>query len=56
MAPLRRDHAAKMLVNYALNVLRLSLDTSRDCSFADMSTSSFEMASFARMACQLGIM
>jgi len=44
---------AKMMVNYAINVLAKTLDTSAVCSFTDMATQSEEMQTYAIKACQL---
>jgi hypothetical protein len=41
---------------YAINILDMKPDLTRTCSFTDMADQSFEMQSFARIACQLGIM
>lgn len=47
---------AKMIVNYAMNVLSRTLDTTIACAFTDMSKQSAEMKDYAIKACQLGIM
>ena len=44
---------AKMIVNYAMNVLGRTLDTTAACTFTDMSKQSAEMKDYAIKACQL---
>lgn len=51
-----RSHMAKMMVNYAINVLGKTLDTSRSCIFTDMADQSTEMKIYAIKACQLWLM
>lgn len=51
-----RSHMAKMMVNYAINVLNRVLDTSKSCEFADMDGQSQEMKDYAIKSCQLWIM
>lgn len=51
-----RAEAAKIMSNYAINVLGHSPNTDNECSFADMSSQDAEMQSYAIAACQLGIM
>ncbi len=53
---LTRWEAAKMIVNFAMNVLNKQPDVTRTCVFADMDVSNAEMKQYASMACQLGIM
>ena len=53
---LRRDEAAKMISTYATEILGIEPNIDRECNFADMKSSSQEMQSFAKLACQLGIM
>lgn len=53
---LSRVTMAKMMVNYAINVLAKTLDTSAVCSFTDMATQSEEMQTYAIKACQLWLM
>ncbi len=53
---LTRIAMAKMIVNYAMNVLSRTLDTTIACAFTDMSKQSAEMKDYAIKACQLGIM
>jgi len=38
-----RSHMAKMITNYALNVLGLTPDTSKDCEFTDIANETSEM-------------
>lgn len=54
--PLIRQHAAKMMVNYAVNILGMQPDVTRVCTFEDMKNQSNEMQLYATLACQLGIM
>lgn len=51
-----RVHMAKMMVNYAINVLGKTLDTWLVCTFDDMTDQSAEMQEYAIKACQLGLM
>jgi len=44
---------AKMMVNYAINVLGKTVDTSKTCNFSDMNKQSEEMKEYATKACQL---
>ncbi len=53
---LLRSHMAKMMVNYAINVLWKTLDTSKACNFSDMTNQSDEMKEYATKACQLWLM
>lgn len=53
---LTRAEAAKMISNFAMNVLGLEPDTSRKCAFSDMATIGAEMQQYAKTACQLGLM
>lgn len=55
-SPLLRKHLAKMISNYAMNVLKKVPDTSRSCTFGDMAKESAEMISYSKLACQLGLM
>ena len=48
---------AKMLANYAINILKKEPDTSKDCSFPDVPTALDEAYDQGvTHACQLGIM
>ncbi|MCX6823335.1 MAG: S-layer homology domain-containing protein [candidate division SR1 bacterium] len=53
---LTRAAMAKMIVNYAINVLGRTLDTTAKCNFTDMSKQTQEMKDYATKACQLGLM
>lgn len=53
---LTRSTMAKMIVNYAVNVLGKTPDTGAVCSFTDTKTQSAEMREYAIKACQLGLM
>ncbi len=53
---LLRKHAAKIMSNYAVNVLWKSPDTEKVCNFDDMWDEDEEMNKYVRIACQLGIM
>lgn len=53
---LLRKHAAKMISQFALNVLEKKENDLFVCSFSDMSTESPEMQYNARLACKLGLM
>lgn len=53
---LLRKHAAKMIVNFAKNVLGKEADITRICIFNDMPGEGIEMQQYAIEACQLGIM
>lgn len=51
-----RSHAAKMMSNYAINVLGKTPDTTKVCVFSDMENETLEMKTYAVTACQLGLM
>jgi len=51
-----RSHMAKIMVNYAINILWKTLDTWVVCDFEDIQNESSEMRFYAKWACQLGIM
>lgn len=53
---LTRAQAAKMMSNYAINILHKSPDNSKACVFSDMADQSPEMQQYAIAACRLGIM
>lgn len=53
---LLRKHAAKMISNFAINVLWKTTDSLAICEFTDMSKETPEMQYYARLACKLGIM
>lgn len=45
-----------MLVNYAINVLGKTPDTSKKCEFTDLVGQPADIASYIALACQLGLM
>lgn len=51
-----RSHMAKMMVNYAKEVLGKTADTSATCSFTDISNESAELQGYIKEACQMGLM
>ena len=53
---LTRGQMAKMMVNYAINVLGKTINTGAVCEFADNTKQSTEMKEYAIKACQLGLM
>ena len=54
---LNRVSMAKMLSNYSINILQKTPDTSKKCSFADVSSDLDEAYdNWVTLACQLGIM
>ena len=54
---LTRIAMAKMIANYATSVLWLEADTSRNCTFSDVSTTlDAEYGNWVTNACQLGLM
>jgi hypothetical protein len=53
---LTRTQMAKMVVNYAMNVLGRTLNTWTVCTFSDTANQSDEMKWYITKACQLGIM
>ncbi len=53
---LTRAHMAKMMVNYAINVLDKTPNTWLVCSFADISNQSSDIQLYIKLACQLGLM
>jgi len=54
---LTRIAMAKMLSNYAINILWLTPDTSKDCSFPDVSSAlDYQYDKWVTKACQLGLM
>lgn len=56
MDNLTRRSAAKMMVNYAINVLDRVPNTWLVCEFTDTSNESQEIKLYIKLACQLGIM
>lgn len=51
-----RAHMAKMMVNYAIKVLKKTPNTWANCVFDDIADQSTEMKLYIRLACQLGLM
>lgn len=51
-----RAHAAKMMTNYAINVLGKTPDNSKVCDFSDGADQSEEMQKYIETACKLGLM
>lgn len=51
-----RVHMAKMMVNYAINVLGKTIDATKLCVFSDMVNQTNEMKDYSIKACQLWIM
>lgn len=51
----RRD-MAKMISNYAINVMGMTPDTSKTCNFNDIAGEDAEMKGYIKTACQLGLM
>lgn len=53
---LQRSHMAKMLVNYAKEVLGKTADTSVEVNFTDIADQNAELQSYIKEAAQMGIM
>jgi hypothetical protein len=51
-----RKHMAKMISQYASNVMKMKPDMTKKCTFTDMKSETKEMQDFAIKACQMGIM
>lgn len=51
-----RSHMAKMMVNYAKNILGIQPDTSLSCTFTDIANQSTELKGYIKEACQMGLM
>jgi len=51
-----RSHMAKMMVNYAKNVLGKSPNLSLPCTFTDIANQSAELKWYIKEACQMGLM
>lgn len=51
-----RKHAAKMISQFAINILEKEPSESAGCSFSDMTNENPDMQYYARLACKLGIM
>lgn len=56
MWKLLRKHMAKMISNYAINILWKVPDDSVECNFVDMDYEDSEMQEYAKLVCQLGLM
>jgi hypothetical protein len=56
LGSIMRKHMAKMISQYATNVLKMKPNTSKKCVFNDMKNEEKEMQDFAIKACQLGLM
>jgi hypothetical protein len=48
-----RKHAAKMISQFAINVLGKNPDAKKTCNFADIKNESLELQRYAKIACQL---
>lgn len=53
---LTRGEAAKIITNFAVNLLDMAPDANITCAFKDMASKDSDMQSFAIASCQLGIM
>jgi hypothetical protein len=51
-----RKHAAKMISEFAINMLKKQPNTSAVCEFSDIRGISLEMQYYSEIACELGIM
>ena len=51
-----RSHMAKMMTNYAIEVIGLTLDTWANCVFDDIANESAELQWYIKKACQLHLM
>ncbi len=51
-----RSELAKMMSNYAINILEQEPDTSRACIFSDLDRQPQDLQEAAKTACQLGLM
>ncbi|MEI6426281.1 MAG: hypothetical protein WCO66_02905 [Candidatus Absconditabacteria bacterium] len=51
-----REHLAKMISNYAINVLGKKPDPKAVCEFSDISNESNELQGYMQLSCQLGLM
>lgn len=56
MWTLIREHLAKMISNFAINVLDKKPNTWMNCEFEDMQSETLEMRFYAKLACQLWLM
>ena len=53
---LLRSHMAKMMVTYAVKVLKQKPDTARVCTFTDTDSQTPELQYYMKLACKLGLM
>lgn len=53
---LKRSHMAKMMVNYAKEVLGQTPNAALSCDFSDVSNESAELQGYITEACQMGLM
>lgn len=53
---LQRSHLAKMIVNYAQEVLNRQADTTKTCNFWDIWEQNTELRWYIKTACQMGLM
>ncbi len=53
---LQRSHLAKMIVNYATDVLNMEPDTSKTCNFTDIDSQNTEIKWYIKTACQMWLM
>lgn len=51
-----RGHMAKMISEFAIQVLGMQPDTSKECSFLDISSETEEIKGYIKQACQLWLM
>jgi hypothetical protein len=51
-----RKHIAKMISQFAINVLGKDVDPKKKCDFIDLKNESAEFQRYAKISCQLGIM
>lgn len=51
-----RKHIAKMISQFAINVLGKKPDPKKNCNFTDIKNESTELQRYAKIACQLGLM
>jgi len=51
-----RAHMAKMMVNYAKNILGLQADYAQPCGFLDIDNQSTELQGYIMEACYMGLM
>lgn len=54
--PIIRSQVAKMISEFAINILSMKIDESKKCNFLDMAEETPEMNYYARVACKLWIM